>query len=126
MGERAQRLFEQSLTVMRQLEAEEGMAWCIVGLAGVAWANGEPVRAGRLLGAAHVSWETSDVLLPLVFWDDRGRIETDVRSRLGREEFDAAYAQGQRRGLRATADEVLAEMRAADLWHDAEVRGIRP
>jgi predicted ATPase/class 3 adenylate cyclase len=50
--EDARERFRESITICRDLGDKEDLAWCLEGFAAIAAADGDPERAGLLLGAA--------------------------------------------------------------------------
>jgi non-specific serine/threonine protein kinase len=93
--EQAKQLYRRSLHVRYALMDKTGFAECFEGLAEVAAAEGQPVRAARLFGAAH--WLRETIGTPLdAFWrpaQERG--VATARTALGEDVFGAAWAEGQ-------------------------------
>lgn len=91
----AQKLFGDCLTLCLELDWEREAAECVQGLAGVAAAQAQPLRAARLFGAA----DASNRLLPGVIaqaW--RGNYGADLaaaRAQLTERAFDRAWAEGR-------------------------------
>lgn len=87
--------FEESLAMRRELGDKSGIGHCLAGLAGLAAAQAQPERAGRLLGASAALLETIGALLSP---GDRAIYETSLtsaRAALGEERFEAAVAVGR-------------------------------
>ena len=100
---RAEPLFTQSLGFYQELGLKGGIAACLVGLAGVWGAKGQPERAARLFGAAE---SLNREMRVLVDPSDRPSFERGVaaaRSQMNEASFEAAWAQGAMLAL----DEVL-------------------
>jgi non-specific serine/threonine protein kinase len=94
--EQAKQLYRESLQVRHALLDKHGIARCFEGLAEVAVAEGQPVRAARLFGAAH--WLRETIGSPLVDALRRlpqGRAVANARTALGEDAFAAAWAEGR-------------------------------
>jgi hypothetical protein len=92
---RATALYEESLTLRRELGNTHGLAECLEGLAGVAVAQQHLDRAARLLGAAAALREAIGAPLSP---REQARYERDLsaaRAGLGEVAFAAAWATGQ-------------------------------
>jgi predicted ATPase/serine/threonine protein kinase/DNA-binding CsgD family transcriptional regulator len=89
-------LFEQSLAIsLRGLLNKGLVASCLEGLAVAVAAEGEPVWAARLLGAAESLREAMGIPLPPVERPDYDFNVSEVRNRLGDKTFTAAWAEGR-------------------------------
>jgi predicted ATPase/DNA-binding CsgD family transcriptional regulator len=95
--ERAARLYAEGLGLAVEMGDRANAAYCLEGLAGLISARDEPSRATRLLGA-------SEALLELVgtprYVQAQARVLYEravesLRSRLGKETFEAAWAAGR-------------------------------
>ena len=90
----ADAMLRQSVPLTEQVGNPELLANALRGLAGVAVANDEPVRAARLLGAAQALGAAAGT----VDWPVRrrlyARVEEAVRQKLGPRGFAAAWAAG--------------------------------
>ena len=102
----AQAHFETSLNIFQQHESREGVAACIIGLAGVAEGQGHVARVTQLLGAIEQLPEISrgHFLEDLPIKAEYERILTTVRHTSGKEAFESAYAKGRE----MTLDEAIA------------------
>jgi hypothetical protein len=93
--EAARVLFAESLAIRqalgKQREAAKDLEW----LAAVATAQGQSLRAARLLGAAESMREASRALLPPARRTEYEREVAAVRAALGEEAFAAAWAEGR-------------------------------
>jgi len=92
---RATALYEESLTLCRELGDKHGLAECLEGLAGMAVAQQHLERAARLLGAAETLREAIGAPLSS---RERVRYDRDVsamRAGLGEAAFAAAWAAGK-------------------------------
>lgn len=117
---RASSLFKESLTILREPErvttfAYKGykqiIAGCLVGLAGVAGAAGQPARAAQLLGASEALLEAIGAV-----WEPADRAEYQcyvaaVRAHLDEATFAAAWAEGRTMTLEQAIHEALEEAR---------------
>jgi predicted ATPase/DNA-binding SARP family transcriptional activator len=104
---RARRLFEESLGILGETEAETEIAICIAGLAGAASLEGRPEQAARLLGAAVSQLEACD---PRVYGNDKAdyaRIVAAVRSASPEQQFAAAWPEGRAMSLEDAVDYAL-------------------
>ena len=93
--ERARTLFENSLALQQELGNKLGVAECLNGLAGVIAAQGENLRAARLLGAVEVLRVAADTQLWPAERVDYERNSAAIRAELGQEAFEAALAEGR-------------------------------
>ena len=111
--EDAKGLFLDSLAHHAQGKVRLGIAFCLTGLAVVAHAEGLLEHAARLLGAARAAKEASagNWMAPFIE-AEYDRITAILRAEIGEPAFTAAWAEGRSRDLEATADELLAELRA--------------
>jgi hypothetical protein len=87
--------FEDSLALYREVGNEDGIAYCLAGLAGVAGAEGQPERAARLLGAAEALLEATGVRLIAADRAEYDRNVAAVRAQLDEAAFAAAWAEGR-------------------------------
>ncbi len=91
----AQGLFEEGFAMLRESDQKWLIAFCLEVLAGVAAAQGQPIWAARVWGAAETLRETIHAPMPPVeraFYDD---MLTMARSLTNRKAFDAAWLEGQ-------------------------------
>ena len=88
-------LFEESLTLAQQVEDELLIAECLWGVAAVAAAGGQPVRAVRLWAAAKALDYPRAVIAVSAGRPVEERLLVPTRSRLQSGAFDAAWAKGQ-------------------------------
>ena len=103
VGERAHRgdlvtaraLLEEGLAILRALNDKWFIAFCLEELASVVMAQGEPVWAARLWGAADALRDTVGLPLPPVFRADYERSVAAARTRIGEKAFTAAWAEGR-------------------------------
>ena len=93
--EQAKQLYRESLHVRHALLDKNGIADCFEGLAEVAVAEGQPVRAARLFGAAHWLRETIGTHLDALERPARERAVANARTALGEDAFAAAWAAGR-------------------------------
>jgi predicted ATPase/DNA-binding SARP family transcriptional activator len=70
------------------------IAGTLVGLADLAWREGDPERAAELLGASYAIRGTTDRSIP-----DEERVAAEARSVLGETRYGEAYQRGQRINL---------------------------
>jgi non-specific serine/threonine protein kinase len=93
--ERALALHQESLALFHAMGDTVGVAWSLEGLAGVNLALGAPERAARLLGTAAALRDALGAPLPPAARAAHGRVVAAVRTALGAEACDAAWAQGR-------------------------------
>ncbi|MFL5735496.1 MAG: ATP-binding protein [Chloroflexia bacterium] len=103
----ARKLLEESLSMRRELGNKQGVAVCFVGLAEVACAQDLADRAARLLGAAEGLLESAGVRLGMADQARFERAREATLGQLGREAFEAAWAQGRTMSLDEAADYAL-------------------
>ena len=92
--EEATTSLREALEISRQVH-QYGAAYCIELLAWAAQASGEPERAARLLGGGRAAYRSIGATMPRPQQDSAERYTEQVRRALGRQEFDAAYRQGE-------------------------------
>ena len=90
----AKAYYQEGLFLAQEIGNEKQMGWHLAGLATVAVAEGQPVRAARLFGAAEKRLDVN------VLMNDVERTEYDhavqrARERLGEEAFAVARTEGQ-------------------------------
>ncbi|HYO11885.1 MAG TPA: LuxR C-terminal-related transcriptional regulator [Thermoanaerobaculia bacterium] len=91
-------MLEEGLTSSRQMGDQANLSHFLEGLAVVAGARGEALRSARLLGAARGSMEEAGAPVYNYYMPDLTLYERTLaaaRSRLGEEEFAAAWAEGR-------------------------------
>jgi predicted ATPase len=107
--QRARTLFTEGLTTHRRLKSRRGMGIGLAGMAGLAVAAGDPIRAAQWLGAVAAWLEAAETQ----FWSaDRTEYERDlatVRAALGATEFATAWAEGQMLSLEQAVADALGE-----------------
>ena len=105
--------FEESAALVRALHDLSGSAGLLVGLAGLAAAQAQPVRALRLAGAAAAFRETLGKSQPRNLQDWIERKLVPIKETLGAEAAAAAWAEGCAMGVeRAMAYALEASTRA--------------
>ena len=108
--EQAAAFFEESMRLVRTPGDKVGVAYNLLGLAAVAGLQGRLVRAARLWGAEQAIREDTDLdsisSLLQAQYDYEGRV-TDVRSRLGAEQFAVAWSEGRAMDLERAAEYAL-------------------
>lgn len=95
----AKTFFEESLTLHWELGDKRGLAYCLEGVAGLAWVQGQPVRAARLCGAAAVLRESIGAPLPPA---ERARHDCTVATasaQVGEAVWGTASEEGRRMSL---------------------------
>jgi hypothetical protein len=92
-------LFAQSLSMYREHGDQEDLGNCLDGLAGVATAVGQPIRALRLFGAAEARCNSMRSRLEPVDQAEHERSVAGARAQLDESTFAAAWAVGQRMSL---------------------------
>jgi tetratricopeptide (TPR) repeat protein len=100
----ARSLYEESLAIAREIGDRELLATGLEGLASAVAAQDEPGWAVRLWGAAEALRETIGAPLPPIERADYEQAVATARDHLGKESFDAAWAEGRA----MTAEQVLA------------------
>jgi predicted ATPase/DNA-binding CsgD family transcriptional regulator len=86
---------EESLRLSLELDNKWNIAWCLEGLAAVAAAQGEPVRAVWFMSAAQALREAIGTPLPSLSQAMHELTITSVHTQLGEQAFDAAWAEGR-------------------------------
>jgi tetratricopeptide (TPR) repeat protein len=101
--------FSESLAFWQPDGNQQGIAACLEGLAAVAGGQGDPERAGRLLGAAAALRERRRIPVPPVERADLDGVIAGGRAALGETAFAAAWAAGQAMPLDEVITEALGE-----------------
>jgi DNA-binding NarL/FixJ family response regulator len=91
----ARALLEESFKLSLELDNKWTIVWCLEGLAAVAAAQGEPVRAVWFMSAAQALREAIGTPLPSFSQAMHEFTITSVRMQLGEHAFDAAWAEGR-------------------------------
>ena len=91
----ARALYEESLSIRSVVGDNRDIAFCLEGLAGLFVAQGEPVRAVRLWGAADGLRKAMGTPIPPVYRADYERSVAAARAQLGEKAFAAAWAEGR-------------------------------
>jgi len=107
--ERAKAMFEENLTLFKELGDKRGASYSLEGLACVAGAEGDVVRAARLFGAAEALMEAIGSRLAPQEIDMLEPYRAGVRSRLGEEAWDEAVAEGGTMGLDEAIEYALSD-----------------
>jgi non-specific serine/threonine protein kinase len=97
-GRQAAALFEESLALYQALKRKHGVTECLIGMAGVAAAGGQPAtarRAARLFGAAEELLEATGGGLAAADQAEHDRYVALTREQLDESAFGAAWAEGR-------------------------------
>jgi ATP/maltotriose-dependent transcriptional regulator MalT len=86
--------YREGLSLAQEIGNEVQMCWPLVGLASVAAAEGQPVRAARLFGAAETRLDVK-VLMNNIEHAEYERVVQSARAQLGEKAFAAAWAEGR-------------------------------
>jgi predicted ATPase/class 3 adenylate cyclase len=101
--------FTEALALLQGHGEPRGIAECLEGLAGVAAAQGRPVHATHLIGAAELLRERIGAPLPPVERGEHDRRLAAARAQLDEEAFAAAWSRGRSISLRQAIAEALEE-----------------
>jgi predicted ATPase/transcriptional regulator with XRE-family HTH domain len=91
----ARALYKESLAIGRVVSDNRHIASCLEGLAGLCVAQGEPVGAVRLWGAAEALREAMGTPIPPVYRANYDRSIANTRTQLGEQAFAAAWTEGR-------------------------------
>ena len=97
--------FTKALELSLESGEQEGIVWCLAGLAGVAALNEEPERAAWLWGAAETLRQTIGIREAPASHTTHERLKTEVRNELGEAVFNTKWAEGQS----ASVEKAIAE-----------------
>ena len=86
--------YREGLFLAQEIRNENLMGWHLTGLASVAAAEEQPVRAARLFGAAEKRFDVN-VQMNEIERAEYERVVQGVRAQLGEQTFAAAKAEGQ-------------------------------
>jgi hypothetical protein len=98
-------LFAESLALFRDQGVVVGMASSVVGLAGVALAWGDPIRAVRLLGAVEATLSAANARFAPADREAYRRVLAAAVTFLSEETYEAASVEGRALGM----DEMIAQ-----------------
>ncbi|MGH2599929.1 MAG: tetratricopeptide repeat protein, partial [Dehalococcoidia bacterium] len=87
--------YRETLPLARDLQNRQQVALCLQGMASVAVARGDAVRAARLSGAAAALREAIGLQLPAASRARLDKVAADACAALGEATFTAAWAAGQ-------------------------------
>jgi DNA-binding CsgD family transcriptional regulator len=107
--ERAKAQFEENLTLSKELDDKATITTSLAGLACVAGANGEALRAVRLFGAAEALMEATGYLFGA---QESAMVEpyrASARSRLGEAGWDEALVEGRTMSIEAAIGYAISE-----------------
>jgi hypothetical protein len=104
----ARHYFAESLAATSQGGGVDVVPSSLDGLAGVASALGQPIRAARLLGAAEALREAIDCVLPPIEQHYYNRIRMSVRGQLSEDALHTAWQAGRRLSLKQAIAEAEA------------------
>jgi DNA-binding CsgD family transcriptional regulator len=107
--ERADTCFKEALVLSQQAGTKPSVINTLEGMAGLAGAVREDIRAARLWGAAEAAREVTGVALPP---PERSLHETylaSARSRLGQAAWEEALAEGRAMALEEVAEYAISE-----------------
>ena len=105
----ARRWYRESLSVRRALMDKQGVAESFEAMGVLAVAEGQPVRAARLLSAAHYLREVIGTPMGPMHRTAHERVVAEVRTALGEEVFAAAWTEGRALPLEAAIALALEE-----------------
>ena len=111
--ERAEVQFEETLTLSKELDDRATITTSLEGLACVAGANGEALRAARLFGAAEALMEATGYRFGAQESDMVELYRASARSLLGEAGWDEALAEGQTMSMEAAIGYALSEEEAS-------------
>jgi len=100
-------LHKESLALFRELGPTPDIPWGMEGLAAVVGAQGQPLQAARLFGAAAALREVSGGPRPRLDRADYDRDVAAVRAQLDKKSFAAAWAEGHAMPLEQAIAEAL-------------------
>ena len=103
----ARALHMESLTIYREQGDQRGVAGSLLALGEVALGQGQLVRAAQMFGAAAFLRETIGASLVPADQQDADRHTASVRAALGKEAFQAAWAEGRAMTWQQTAEYAL-------------------
>ena len=93
------------MVIFREIGNPLYLPWCLEGMAGVAVARGQPVRAARLLGAGAALHRRMGSSLPAAHPAGDARTRAAIHALLG----DVAFATARANGGALPLDDVIAD-----------------
>ena len=106
---RAKSLHEESLALFHELGDKRGTSDCLQGLACAAGAEGEPLRAAKLFGAAQALQEAMGIYRTPTEHTSEEPYLARARSQLDEAVWQKAFAEGQKMTLEEAIEYALAE-----------------
>ena len=106
----AREQFEEAIAGAARMGWRENVAYCLVGIGGVAVAAGELDAAGHFLGQAELLIEDLHLRLEAYGEGVRAQVERDLRSRLGDARLETLRAEGRSLSMEAAVSEALAAL----------------
>jgi DNA-binding CsgD family transcriptional regulator len=103
-------LYQDALTILKDLNDKWWTAWCLEGMAGVAATQMQSEQAARLFGAVAVLRDAIRAPRPPAFLALRERHLVAARDRLGDEVFEAAWAEGRAMSPEQAIEYALSEV----------------
>jgi hypothetical protein len=101
----AQTKYERALTIIyHEMGIKRQVAFCLEGLAAVAFAGNRPERAARLFGATQAHIEEFGFTTSRRAVIEYEQAKTDVRAALGEVAFTAAWDEGYSMSLEQAVD----------------------
>jgi hypothetical protein len=91
----ARQFMTESLKLREEMEDKLPLASNLVGLAGLAVTEGDPIRATQLIGVVEALLDSIKAKMEAEVHRVHERTIAAARSALGAEAYDAAYAEGQ-------------------------------
>jgi predicted ATPase/class 3 adenylate cyclase len=88
-------LYQESFLILQRIHYQELVPPCVEGLAVLAAAQGEPLWAARLWGAAEALREAIGTPVPPIYRLDYERAVAKARAQFGSEAFARAWAEGR-------------------------------
>jgi predicted ATPase/class 3 adenylate cyclase len=90
----AKTLIRQSLELSAKIGFDANVAHCLIAIAEQIALDGDPARGARLIGAADAHFSRIGLIAQPADAPDFDRIRTDIRMRLGDEEYESELSQG--------------------------------
>jgi tetratricopeptide (TPR) repeat protein len=88
-------LYRESITIRQEIGERQAVTDCFEGLAAIAYTQGNLARSAKLLGAAEVLREKSQIPMPPADRVNHERVVMALRTQLDEATFNSAWAEGR-------------------------------
>lgn len=120
------KVLRESLALRKELGDQGGTAWCLEKLAKAAYVEQEYEKASEIFGAASALRAPINSVIDEADLPEYNRLIADLKSALGEEAFDSAWAEGQVKPLEDVIEESLNGSKTTRQMEKEKYRGLSP